>query len=491
MLSKETIAEIRRLFYAEHWKVGTIAAELGVHHDAVSRAIGTDSFVSRGAVRPSALDPYIDFIRQTLEKHPRLRATRIHRMLVDRGYPGSARQVRHRIRQLGLRPQPKAYLRLEMARGEQAQVDWAHIGKLEVGRTRRAVYAFVMVLSWSRAVFVDFSFDMTSAAVVRGHVRAFQAFGGVPRQCLYDNMKTVVVERIGDVMRFHPRLLELSAHYHFAPRVCRPYRGNEKGRVERAIRYLRQSFLAAREFTDLDDLRRQFTRWRDTVAHPRPCPQNTDISVEDAWQQEREYLLPLPEKPLHGTDVRAVCARKQPYVQFDKNLYSIPHGLVGRPLSLVASDRTITIFDGDVEVACHQRAFDRRQIIEAPDHIEDLRRYKKASRHAAGRSRLMMAAPATEQLYAELARRDEPIGPQTRALGLLLERYGAEQMQAAVLLALERGTPRAVSIEHILTQNARRDAAAPNRPLQLPKDRPELADDSVINHDLEGYDDLV
>lgn len=372
MIDEAMRVEIRRLFYAEHWKVGTIAGELGVHHDTVRRAIRSDRFVSNSRVRPSAFDPYIEFARDTLAKHPRLRATRLHQMLTARGYPGSARQVRNRIRQLGLRPRGGAFLRLDTAPGEQGQVDWAHIGKLPVGRSMRPVYAFVVVLSWSRNVFVDFSHDMTAPAVVRGHIRAFEAFGGVPRYCLYDNMKTVVVERVGDVMRLHPRLLELAAHYHFAPRVCRPYRANEKGRVERAIRYLRESFLAAREFVSLDDLRRQFATWRDTVALIRPCPQDPQMTVAEAWEAERPKLLPLPDHPLHGTEIRPVCAPKQPYVQFDRNRYSIPHEFVGKPLTLVACDRSVVVRDGDREVANHVRTFERNQVIENPEHIEAL-----------------------------------------------------------------------------------------------------------------------
>lgn len=491
MLDDALRVEIRRLFFAEHWKLGTIAAELGVHRDAVSLAVDRDRFVSRGTVRPSALDSYVPFIRETLENHPRLRATRLLQMIRARGYEGSASQLRRRIRQLAIRAtRAEAFLRLMTSPGEQAQVDWAHIGALPVGNHTRFVYAFVVVLSWSRAAFVDFSFDMTAAAVLRGHVRAFNHFGGVPRTCLYDNMKTVVIERTGDVMRLHPRILELASHYHFAPRVCRPRRGNEKGRVERAIRYLRESFLAARHFTDLDDLRRQYAAWSVEVAEVRPCPQSPQLSVKSALESERPQLLPLPPEPLEASDVRPVCARKQPYISLDANLYSVPHDVVGKPLTLVLTDATVTLRDGTRIVARHERSWEKGKTVEDPEHIAGLRAAKKAARHATGRERLITEVPSVERLYLELVRRNEPIAPQTRALTLLLDRYGATAFDAAVETVLARGTPRAASVEQVLAGSVRANKAKEQRPLALPTDRRELSAVHVQNHRLEDYDEL-
>lgn len=484
-------AEIRRLYFAEHWRVGTIAAERGLHHETVRRAIGTDRFVSRTQVAPSALDPFVDFLRDQLAKHPRLRATRLLQMIKSRGYRGSAGQLRRRIRQLGLRPtRAEAFLRLQTAPGEQAQVDWAHIGKLDVGGHLRPVYAFVMVMSWSRAIFTDFSFDMSAAAVVRGHARAFQFFGGAPRHCLYDNMKTVVVERVGDVVRYHDRIIELMAHYHFAPRVCRPRRANEKGRVERAIRYLRESFLAARSFVDLADLRVQFEAWNATEAMARKRSSDAEQTVAEALAHERTLLLALPEGPLSGNDIRAVAAQKQPYVAFDRNLYSIPHGLVGKPMTLVASDARVEVFDGDTLVAHHDRSWKSKQVIEDPEHIDALWKAKKAARHASGRERLMQQLSHAAKLYEALLACGEPMAPQTRALTLLVERFGTAAVDNAIADALARRTPRVHSIEQILVGKAREKRLPEPHPLRLPN-RPEVADLSVNNHALEDYDDLA
>lgn len=280
MIDDARRAEIRRLFFGEHFKIGTIASQLGLHHDTVRRAIDTDKLASRGKARPSALDPYVDFMRETLQRYPRLTGTRLHQMLQNRGYEGSAIQVRRKIRQLALRPRPKeAFFRLETLPGEQGQCDWGHFGTIRVGQAERKLFALVIVLSHSRAMHAYFSLDQTLPSVIRGHKAAFEAFGGVPRTILYDNMKTVVLERDGDFIRFHPRFLQLSAHYLFAAHPCRPARGNEKGKVERQIRYLRDSFFAGRHFADLQDVRTQFARWKADIAHRRTCPADETMTV--------------------------------------------------------------------------------------------------------------------------------------------------------------------------------------------------------------------
>jgi len=229
-VSDEQRARIRALFYAEHWKVGTIAAELGVHPDTVRSAVGTKTFVSRGPkARANKLEPYTEFITATLLQHPRLRATRLYDMLVPRGFEGSERQLRRYVAQLRPRPAPEAFLRLTRMPGEEAQMDWGKFGEVAVSGGDRKLSCFVMVLPWSRFAYARFTLDERMDSFLRGHVEAFDAFGGAPRRVLYDNLKSAVLERVGEHVRFHPELLELASHYHFIPRPCAPRRGNEKG----------------------------------------------------------------------------------------------------------------------------------------------------------------------------------------------------------------------------------------------------------------------
>jgi transposase len=258
MITPEMKAQIRRLFFAEHFRIGTISAQLQVHPDTVKRAVETERFVSNGRHYKSRLDPYMNFIGETLVRYPTLRATRVHEMLVGRGYDGSVVQVRRAVKRLRPASGTEAYFVLNTMPGEQAQVDWAHFGHVVVGKARRRLYAFVMVMSWSRAIHALFTLDQTTDSFLLGHVKAFEFFRGSPRVILYDNLKSAVLQRHGDVFQFNPRLLELCAHYHFEPRPVAVARGNEKGRVERAIRFLRDRFFAARPFYDVDDLNAQF-----------------------------------------------------------------------------------------------------------------------------------------------------------------------------------------------------------------------------------------
>jgi hypothetical protein len=192
MISPETRAQIRRYFYVEHWKVGTIASELGVHPDAVRNAIESERFKNSKPLGASVVDPYIEFIRHTLDQHPRLRATRIYQMIRDRGYSGSVVQLRRTVARL--RPQfREPFLQLQLFSGEQAQVDWAHFGHVMVGRAKRALSCFVMTLSYSRALYLEFFFDQTMENFLRGHVHAFAYWPGQPRVILYDNLKCAVL----------------------------------------------------------------------------------------------------------------------------------------------------------------------------------------------------------------------------------------------------------------------------------------------------------
>jgi transposase len=487
MIPVEQVATIRRLFHAEHWKIGTIAAELGLHPDTVRRALDTDRFKRGPSNRRTLVEPYLDFIKQTLASHPRLRATRIYEMIRGRGYTGSIVQLRRVV--ATLRPTHReAFLRLITLPGEQGQADWAHFGEIRIGRARRRLSCFVMTLSYSRALWLEFFLDQTLESLIVAHVHAFEDWTGVARTILYDNMKSVVLERRGDLIQFHPRMLELCGHYHFAARPCRPARGNEKGRVERAIRYVRESFFAARSFSTVEDLNRQARIWRDEVAHQRPWPGDPSRTVASAFEEERPMLLTLPAHPFDTDLIRVVRSDKTIYVRFDQNDYSIPPEAVGRSLTLVASPGIVRILDGATELAQHRRSYDRLARIEDPNHIEALLNQKQKATGSVRGTRLEHAVPESRQLLDAAFSRGESITRQIRMLVGLLDDYGAAELHAAVAEALTRQTPRASSVAFILSRRRRSVGFARVR-VDLSR-HPELADLSVPTHQLEVYDEL-
>lgn len=490
MISDEQVVRIRHLFHAEHWKIGTIASELGCHADTVRRALEADRFCRNPSrSRHTLTAPYLDFLRQTLQQHPRLRATRLFEMIRARSYPGSISQLRRVVAEIRP-PHREAFLRLCLFPGEEAQVDWAHFGQVTVGWARRRLSAFVLTLSHSRALWLEFFLDQSLENFLLGHVHAFHDWGGTPRHLSTDNLRSVVLERRGDAIHFHPRFLELSAHYHFAPRPCRPARGNEKGRVERAIQYIRSSFFAARPFTTLDDFNRQALAWRNQIAHQRPWPGDDSRTVAQVFEQEKSHLLPLPAHPFSCDLLRTVYADKTLFVRFDLNDYSAPPQALGRPLTLVASPVTVRLLDGSTEIASHRRSYDRHQLVENPAHRQALLEQKRKALGSTRSTRLATLVPESEAFLQAAFERGESTRRLTAQLLRLLDDYGAPELAAALREALDQNTPRVSSVAFILARRHRQRRRRALLPVDLSR-RPDLENLTVSNPSLEAYDELT
>lgn len=483
-------AKILRYFHVERWRVGTIARQLGIHHGTVDRVLSQAGLpkVERPH-QPSLLDPFLPFVRETLKQFPQLTASRLYAMVRERGYTGGPDHFRHLIAHYRPRPQAEAYLRLRTLPGEQAQVDWAHFGKLTIGKATRTLMAFVMVLSYSRQIFLHFYLDARMSNFLRGHEAAFQAWNGLPRVLLYDNLKSAVLERQGQAIRFHPTLLAFSAHYRFEPRPVAVARGNEKGRVERAIRYVRSNFFAARTWTDLDDLNAQADVWSWGQAADRPCPEDRSISVRQAFEQERQQLLALPDNPYPTDEREAVSVGKTPYVHFDLNDYTVPPTFTRRTLTVVASPTQVRVVDGVDEVACHPRSYDKGKQIEQPEHIAELVAFKRQARRHRGQDRLAQAAPNSRELLTQAATRGDNLGSLTAALLRLLDRYGAVEMEAAIGEALIRGVPHPNAVRLSLERRREQREQAPPLAVTLPDDQ-RIRNLVVRPHELDDYDQL-
>jgi transposase len=490
MLDAATIAEIRRLHYAEHWKVGTIASQVGVHPDAVRHALRLEPG-ARAPLPPRRrqIDALMPWLQETLERYPRLRATVLHRMLRERGFTGGVSQLRRVVRELRPR-QREVFVRLASLPGEAAQVDWADFGAVTIGRALRRLSAFVMTLCHSRALYVEFFFDQRLANFLRAHVRAFEHFAGVTRQVTTDNLRSVVLERRGHQIRFHPRYLDLAGVYCFEPRPCHVGRGNEKGRCERSIRFLRESFFAAQTFTSLEALNHRVQRWVAEVAGQRPWPDDPARTVAEVFtHDEQARLLALPRHRLDLSDRITVSTTKTLWVRFDRNEYSIPPTAVGRELTLYATDTEVRLVDAIREVARHRRSYDQRERLTDPAHIAALLTSKRAALAAAVDSPLRLAVPEVEAFLSAAFPRRRPTALLTSRLTHLLALYGAAALGAALREALERGTPTLAAVEYLLEKHRRAARRRPPLPVDL-ADRPELAALHVQPHSLSAYDAL-
>jgi transposase len=486
----EVEAQILRLHHVEKWRVGTISRQLHLHHGTVTRVLAQAGLPRTDAPqRPSKIDPYLPLIHETLQKYPKLTASRLFAMVCERGYKGSPDHFRHAIACVRPRPPAEAYLRRRTLAGEESQVDWALFDHITIGRARRRLLAFVIVLSWSRQIFLRFFLDARMENFLRGHAAAFTAWNGCPRVCLYDNLRSAVLERHGDAIRFHPTLLSFAAHYRFEPRPVAVGRGNEKGRVERTIRFVRDGFFAARQFADVDDLNRQADEWCNGIAADRRCPENRDVTVREAFAEEAPHLLPLPASAYPLSERVAVKVGKTPYVRFDLNDYSVPHTKVQRLLTVLADPDTVRIVDGTEVLACHRRSYDKGAQIEDPAHLQALVDEKRAARRHRSVDRLAAAVPAAHDLLQRAAGRGDNLGTITADLLRLLDHYGAAELDAAIQDALARGVPHPNAVRLALERRREQRNAPPPIAVELP-DRVKTRDTMVRPHRLETYDRL-
>lgn len=490
MIPNQTEAQILRLFHAEKWPIGTIARQLGIHHSVVRRVLaqaGVDA--ARRHVRPSKVDPFVPFIVETLEKWPTLQASRLYVMVKERGYTGRPDHFRSVVARFRPRRPAEAYLRLRTLPGEQAQVDWGHFGKVRIGQAERPLMGFVMVLSYSRMIFLRFYLNARMESFVRGHLDAFEHFGGVPRVLLYDNLKSAVLERVGDAIRFNPRILELASHHRFEPRPVAPARGNQKGRVERAIRYIRGAFFDAREWTDIADLNRQADAFTLGLAADRKCPEDLTVTVREAFARERSALLTLPEAPFPGEERVTVSIGKTPYARFDGNDYSVPHTFVERQLALLASPDRVRIVADTAVVAEHARSWDRGRQIEDPKHIATLVEHKQRAARHSGQNRLFAAAPRSRELLDLAAERGQNLGTLVAGLLKQLDLHGPGPLDEAIAEVLTRGLAHVGAVRQELDR--RRHQLGQRPPVSVPMpDDPRLTNLVVRPHSLDAYDVL-
>jgi len=212
------------------------------------------------------------------------------------------------------------------------------------------------------------------------------------------------------------------------------------------------------------------------------------MTVEEALEIEREHLLALPEHPLEVPEVRATIPKKQPYVSFDTNRYSIPPGYVGRALSIVATEETVRVEHQGETVAEHARCWLKHQVLEKAEHIDELAELKARGREPKGRERVLVEVPEAEAIYQSLMATHERLQPHTMRLMRLIDEWGAEAVREAVALAIERGTPRSDSVAYLLEKEIRNH----DEPLAMrPRwGRRELDDMKIRHHKLEDYDEL-
>lgn len=310
-----------------------------------------------------ALETYRQLIAEWYRQYPKLQASQVWRRLKNYGYQGSVSSVERFTRPLRVK-NPQAYHALDFVPGEEAQVDW-FFAKLEnIG----PVILFLYVLSWSRYAFGRFYPRSSFEFFLSGHLECFRHLNGLAHTHRYDNLKSVVLRHTPDRVDYNPNFLEFARHYGFKIHACNPYKGNEKGRVERLGRDVRASFLYGQTFKDMDDLNRRFVLWL-AERNATVC-RSTGKPPLDLLPQEKLLGLPCVEF-IPVRIVPAVCG-KTALVEFETNRYSVPSTLCLKPCQVLAYPDRIEIRVGSDTVARHKRSFDRHKTFQNPLHLETL-----------------------------------------------------------------------------------------------------------------------
>ncbi|MBK8257372.1 MAG: IS21 family transposase [Polyangiaceae bacterium] len=483
--SPELKAEVLRLYLAEKWKRGTIAAQLGLSYGKVYRMLRSHGIPVKKQKHPGALKKYSEFLSSTLAQYPTLRATRLYDMLKTRGYNGSLRTVRRAVKLHRPVAKSEVFVRVETLPGEQAQVDWAQVGRLKVDGTERPLWVFVMVLSYSRALWAELVLELDIHSLRRSLVRASHYFGGSPRQWLFDNPKTVTLQRSGSAVQFHPRLLDLAAQMFVQPRVCGVRKPHEKGKVERAIRFLKDRFFAARPLHSIAHGNTQLLSFFNEVADVRTHPYQREKTVADCFAEEKSTLLALPNPLPETGETVLLVVDKTASVHFDKNRYSVPPKHVGNTLTVVADDDVVRILDGAEQVACHTRCYGKHKRVEDPQHIAQILQTKERAQPLKGRELLCTHIPAMKALFTQWVEQGLNVGSMTSKTIRYLDLYGVATLKVVIDEMLRRKVTDIGALA-ILCEQYKKQRSAPSLALPFGK---HVVERDVVAHDLGGYDD--
>ena len=454
MIDYHRFCQIKHLHAHQGLNASQIAKELALDPRTVSYWLAQEHFRPRQSTpRSSKLDPFKAQIVRLLERYP-YSAAQVFQRLREQGFDGGYSLVKAYVRTVRPRRQP-AFLTLAFAPGECAQVDWGTFGSIAVGQTQRRLSFFVIVLCYSRMMYVEFTVSQTMEHFLACHQHAFEFFGGIPKKVMVDNLKSAVLQRVlGEAPVFNPKYLDFATHNGFTIAPCNVGKGNEKGRVENGVGYVKKNFLAGLELPDFSALNPAARQWLDTVANVRLHSETREQPVQ-AWHTERPSLSPLPLHPFDIATVSQVRASRQFRITLETNHYSVPAHYAGQALTLKSYPDRLCIYHGDQLIARHLRRYDRFQDVEDPDHPKPLLEQRKKARDHQLFRRFLTLSPRAEAYYLQLeARRLNP-HQHVRKIVALSDIYSAESVARAMDDALTYEAFSAEYIANLLEQRAR------------------------------------
>ena len=362
------------IMHAEGWSIRELSRRFHLGRNTIRRILrghtsrrdqGHD-ILTKPAVRLSKLDVYAPLIKETLEKYPTITGLRVYEKLKDAGYTGGITIVREQLRKLGaVKREP--VIRFERGPGRQAQMDWSPY-TIPFRTGKATVQCFSYILGFSRRQYVDFTLRRDFYSLIRRHEDAFRYYNGVPRECLYDNEKTIVLRWEAGKPVFNPAFVSFITHYHCKPVACRPGHPETKGKIEAPFKYIESNLLGGREFEDLEDLRRVAEWW---------LKEKSDLHVHRTTGKpplelfEEEHLQPLPAHPYDTSEVALRVCDAEGFVAFETNRYSVPSDYIADILTIKAMEHEILIYSPEIDlVARHERLpAGQGRKVENPDHF--------------------------------------------------------------------------------------------------------------------------
>jgi transposase len=486
--SEDRAAEVLRLAYVDGLGVRTIARRLSMSRKTVRRLLGLRGGASQPRPNPeprsSILDAFTPVIRDLLRETPEMKAPAVLERLRPLGYTGGVSILRDRVRKLRPGGQREAFLTLDFAPGKAVQVDWADFGFAIPGCPRR-VSAFVMALCYSRYLYLEFTLSQSMGSFLRCLQRGIAFYGGTTVVDIFDNMKTVVQDPKSQI--FNPRFLQFAAARGFAAVACNPGKGNEKGRVERPIGFIRERFWPSRRFGDLLDLNVQATAWRDDFANNRVHEVTGKVPALVFEHEERALLKPISSSPFDTDEVLSAGVTKSYRVTFDRNRYSVPSRLVGQSVIVRGTDDTVSIFLGPKQVARHARSWSVGEDVKHDSHDDGVLAQKP--RAAAGRlpPGLDGLGDVGVRYFKVFAAGSRSIQREVERLVLLVELFGETATSAAIGEVMATGHVGAEYVEFVM----RHKKGLKPAPAPLRFGDPELDALAFREPDLAAYDDLA
>ena len=482
------MAEVLKLSLVDGLSVRAISKKLSMARKTVRRILGRSAAKPKALQAPKVtlLSPYETTVRKLLDGTPELKAPAVLERLRPLGYAGGLTILRRHLR--GLRPgyNREAFLTLDFRPGAAVQVDWADFGFALPGCPRR-VSAFVMALCYSRYLYLEFVLSQAMGTFLRCMERGLSFYGGTTVADIFDNMKTVVLSHTPLATVFNQRFLEYARVRGFAAIACNVARGNEKGRVERPIGFVRTRFWPGRRFQSLLDLNTQATAWRDDFANNREHEETGKVPALVFKNEERGLLQPLNSRPFETDEIETAGVTKSFRVRFDKNVYSVPPRLVGQTVLVRANDTAVGVFLGPKQVALHRRSWNVGEDVEHPSHRQAALETKPRGAPGQLPPGLEGLAEVGREYFKVLAATSRSLRREVVRLTFLAEVFGEAPTASAVDEVMKSGHVGAEYVEYVLRH--KRGLVPSPPPLRLGD--PELDAMSFPEPDLSSYDSLV